>query len=156
MLTFKFLKEDHISQLVSCLSLQRSDYIRHYHPFKFNFDDIKNLVSSAAHDLYIAIFLDSDTSSILIGLLTLRGLDEGYESPMLGLFISQEFSGRGYARYSLHYAEQLCINRGWKRLLLKVDAENTRAMAIYTSIGYTALCKLDDYTLLMAKDIKSL
>lgn len=152
MLVFRGLCLEDVESLVICLKRQRLIYISGYHPFPFEVDYVKNLVVKAMKDQYIGIFYQKENSICsIIGLLTLRGLDEGYEHPMLGIFISEEYSGKGYAKKAINYAESICSSFGYKGIMMKVSGSNSRALKIYLAQGYQQLDLIDSGTILMGK-----
>jgi|LauGreDrversion4_2_1035121.scaffolds.fasta_scaffold16169_4 RimJ/RimL family protein N-acetyltransferase len=152
MLLFRDLRLADAASLVACLKRQRLDYIGGYQPFLFEVECVENLVSSARLDQYIGVFYQATAAScIIIGLLTLRGLDEGYNDPMLGIFIAEEYGGRGYARQALDHAEKFSQSRGHSGLLLKCSIHNARALKLYLKQGYQELRQCDARTILMVK-----
>lgn len=154
MLFFRDLQSTDVLSLVDCLKRQRPEYISGYKPFAFEVDCVASLVSSARFDQYIGIFYQATAASCsIIGLLTLRGLDEGYDDPILGIFISEEYGGRGYARQALKHAEKLSTSRGYSSLLLKCSIYNARALKLYSKIGYHELRRLDAAIILLIKSL---
>lgn len=152
MLLFRDLCLADAASLVACLKRQRLDYTAGYQPFLFEIDCVESLISSARLDQYIGIFCQATaTSCTIIGLLTLRGLDEGYNHPMVGIFIAEEYGGRGYARQALDHAEMFSKTRGYSSLLLKCSIHNARALELYLKQGYQELCQCDARTILMVK-----
>jgi GNAT superfamily N-acetyltransferase len=115
------------------------DYVRFYRPFEFSAEMIERIVWRSAKDQWFMVEIERDSVLLPAGFYTLRGLDEGFADPMYGVFIAEEFSGRGLARLTLAHAEAMCRLNGWPNLLLKVDPANARAFALYEAGGFRFL-----------------
>lgn len=126
--------------LSALLTESPADYVKHFHPFAFDAEAIYEQVRKARADSYFALKVVEDGgSSRLAGFYMLRGLDEGFRSPMYGVFIDRAYGGRGLARLTLAHAEAVCRLRGIGHLLLKVYPQNTRARDLYLASGFTLL-----------------
>lgn len=125
--------------VASLLRSASPEYTRFFHPFAFETQAVSQLTSRAVQDQWFALEIEQGGGSQPAGFYMLRGLDEGYADPMYGVFIAEEFAGCGLARLTLAHAEAQCRLNGWKNLLLKVDAENTRASRLYESFGFQFL-----------------
>jgi ribosomal protein S18 acetylase RimI-like enzyme len=66
----------------------------------------------------------------------LRGWDEGYTVPSLGIAVHPEEQGRGLGRAFMHFLHVAARRRGAERVRLKVYPRNTRALALYRDLGY--------------------
>lgn len=73
----------------------------------------------------------------------LRGLDEGFERPSFGVFVSEDWSGQGLARMALDHAISWCREAGVKKVMLKVAEANLRARKAYSAAGFVSvdICK---------------
>jgi [ribosomal protein S18]-alanine N-acetyltransferase len=76
----------------------------------------------------------------LVGYGMLRGWDDGYDIPNLGVAIDPGQQGRGYGRRLMEFLHRLARQRGAKRIRLRVYPENARAVALYQSLGYSLNC----------------
>ena len=127
----------------TALALLRSaapEYVRFFRPFAFDVETVKRLVGDARNDRWFVIEIArEEAAAIPVGFYMLRGIDEGFEDPMYGIFVAEEFSGLGLARLSLSHAESMCRLNGWPNLLLKVDPANTRAFGLYEASGFRFL-----------------
>jgi ribosomal protein S18 acetylase RimI-like enzyme len=72
----------------------------------------------------------------LVGYGLLRGWDEGYETPSLGIVIDPERQGRGHGRRLMEFLHEIARGRGARRIRLHVHPENVRAVKLYQSLGY--------------------
>ena len=142
-ISFRILNNSDAQSLSNLLLNSSSEYIKYFHPFDFQWLSIQKTLDSAINDKFFGIELKQDNSELnqLIGFYMLRGMDEGYTEPMYGVFITQEWQGKGIARLTLYHAESFCKINLYKRLLLKVNANNKRAKNLYESIGFQFLRK---------------
>ena len=131
---------------VELLRAASSDYVRFFRPFEFERSVVERLVRANRQDRWFAIEISCDGEAAeLAGFYMLRGIDEGFDDPMYGIFIAEEYGGLGLARLSLAHAEAICRLNRWPNLLLKVDPANTRAFALYEASGFRFL-RLDPRT----------
>src|SRR5690242_21202213 len=72
----------------------------------------------------------------VIGYGMLRGWDEGYAIPSLGIAIDPEVRGRGHSRVLMNFLRDVAKQRGAERIRLKVDPQNQSAAELYRSLGY--------------------
>lgn len=72
----------------------------------------------------------------VLGYGMLRGWDEGYEVPSLGIAIHPAARGLGLGRALMLYLHAEARRRGAPRIRLKVYPENTVAVELYRSLGY--------------------
>ncbi len=66
----------------------------------------------------------------------LRGWEEGYVTPSLGLAVARDSQGRGYGRAMMAELERLARERGASEIRLRVHPENERARRLYEGCGY--------------------
>lgn len=121
------------------------DYVKYFSPFKFSSSTIRKILRLAKKDIFFTIKihqnLPSQDQSAIVGFYMLRGLDEGYEDPMYGVFVDQAFSGKGIGRLTISHAESFCKLNNYERLLLKVNPANAAAYYLYKSHGFNILRK---------------
>jgi len=120
------------AELSALLTGSRPDYIAHFHPFDFDEKSVRARLNQARKDLYWSI----RCGEALAGFFMLRGFDEGYERPAFGVFVAEEFSGRGLARRALAEAMKWCETNGVREMLLSVYRENPAAVRIYEEAGF--------------------
>lgn len=140
-INFRILNNSDAEFLSNLLLDSSSEYIKYFHPFDFQRLSIQKVLDSAINDRFFGIELKQNSSELseLIGFYMLRGIDEGYTEPMYGVFISQEWQGKGIARLSLYHAECFCKINSYERLLLKVNPNNHFAKKLYESMGFQFL-----------------
>ena len=72
----------------------------------------------------------------IAGFGMLRGWDEGYEVPSLGLFVSPDHQGKGVGKAIMNHLTKVAVERGCQQIRLTVDADNERAVALYMAQLY--------------------
>lgn len=88
-------------------------------------------------DVHVLVVLrppDTDPLAVAYGLL--RGWDDGYEIPSLGLAVSSAHRGLGFGRLMMEYLHVVARLRGSPAIRLKVYPENVAARRLYVSLGY--------------------
>ncbi len=134
--TIRPFSQGDASPLASVLSHASAAYTRFFHPFVFETEVIADLTANSVIDQWFMIEISDGTVSTPVGFYMLRGMDEGFEDPMYGVFIAESHAGRGLARLTLAHAEAQCRLNGWKNIRLKVDPENARAHQLYLACGF--------------------
>jgi len=115
--------------------LVRADDERWFHPHPLTRAYAQELGAYAGRDLYVLMV---DERQVL-GYGMLRGWDEGFEVPSLGIAISPAHTGRGLGRRMMEFLHEAAAKRGAKKIRLTVDESNLAAIRLYTSLGYTLI-----------------
>jgi ribosomal protein S18 acetylase RimI-like enzyme len=105
---------------------------RFFTPHPFTRDAIVALASHPGKDLYY--LLVDGSRSLAYGLL--RGWNDGYAIPSLGLAVSPSARRQGYGVLMTHFLHAAARQAGANRIRLRVHQENSRAIALYRSCGY--------------------
>jgi ribosomal protein S18 acetylase RimI-like enzyme len=105
---------------------------RYFHPHPFTAEKAKNLCHYEGKDLY---YIALDGTRIL-GYGMLRGWDEGYDIPSLGIVLHPELRGIGLGKLFMHFLHAAAKLRGARRIRLKVYPENEVAVNLYKNLGY--------------------
>ncbi|WP_169054769.1 GNAT family N-acetyltransferase [Azospirillum sp. TSA2s] len=106
---------------------------RLFHPHPFTDDEARKICGEPGRDLYYAVMLDRDE---ILAYGMLRGWNEGFAVPSLGILVSAAWRGHGLGRLlmgQLHMAARL---RNAPRVRLKVYRSNLAAQALYRTCGY--------------------
>jgi ribosomal protein S18 acetylase RimI-like enzyme len=106
---------------------------RFFTPHPFTQEALDGLASQPGQDLYVV--MTSGDQAVAYGLL--RGWNEGYAVPRLGLAVAPTERGRGLGRKMMDFLHGAARSRGADRVSLRVHLENERAVALYRSMGYT-------------------
>lgn len=72
----------------------------------------------------------------VLGYGLLRGWDEGYSIPSLGIALHSSVRGTGFAPALMAFLHAEACHRGAIKVRLRVHAENSRAIALYARLGY--------------------
>ena len=104
----------------------------HFHPHPFTLEEAQQLGSYEGKDLYYV--------AVCRGLVQaygmLRGWDEGYEVPSLGIAVHPEFRGMNLGETMTRFLHSSARQRGARSVRLKVYSQNIAARSLYEKIGY--------------------
>lgn len=126
------LDHSNLSKLLDFLNANsnlRNDY---FYPHPFTQDYLIYLLINRTRDYYSMILLDGKV--VAYGIL--RGWDEGYQTPSLGVAVDKDYRGQGLATLMCHYLHQVAKVRGCERVRLRVIKGNDKAKALYEKLGY--------------------
>jgi len=108
----------------------KEDY-NFFHPHPLNWESLKSIINKKNKDVYVIVFDER-----LIGYGILRGWDDGYEIPSLGILISKHFRGKGYSIPFMNYLHKISKERESNQIRLTVYKENKTAVSLYNKLGY--------------------
>lgn len=109
-----------------------SGVAQYFHPHPFTPEEAESRTRYTGADLYYALLVDGEMAAY--GML--RGWDEGYEVPSLGIAVDPRWQGKGYGRLLMTFLHAAARARGARQIRLKVYEDNARALALYRSLGY--------------------
>jgi ribosomal-protein-alanine N-acetyltransferase len=105
---------------------------RSFHPHPLTEAEAARVARNAGGDVYsIAIAGDR-----VVGYGLLRGWDEGYVVPSLGIAVHPTARGLGVGRALMIHLHEEARKRNAPSIRLKVYPTNTPALALYESLGY--------------------
>lgn len=104
----------------------------HFRPHPFTPEFAQTLSCYQGMDLYYVLV----GSSKVVGYGMLRGWDEGYQIPSLGIAIHPEYRGKHFGGLMMGFLHAAARFHGARRVRLKVYAENESALAMYRKLGY--------------------
>jgi ribosomal protein S18 acetylase RimI-like enzyme len=119
-----------LTQFFQEIVLEKDDNFFHPHPL--NSRQAEKIASYQGQDLY---FLQTKANEIT-GYGMLRGWDEGFPAPSLGVAIHPSFRMQGLAKKFLVFMHQKAKEKGAKKIRLTVYANNIAAIKLYRSFGY--------------------
>jgi GNAT superfamily N-acetyltransferase len=122
---------------------------RWFHPHPLTAAEAARLCAYEGRDLYYAAA--AGESVLAYGLL--RGWDEGYAVPSLGVAVHPNARGLGLARTFMGFLHAAAGLRGAKKVRLKVYPDNGPARRLYERLGYR-LAPADDGQLLGFLDLE--
>jgi len=112
--------------------LRAQEIDKFFHPHPLTAEEAPKRAAYHGRDFY-GVFMEG---TAVVGYGMLRGWDEGYQVPSLGIVIDPAAQGRGYGRLLMESLHATARQRGASRIRLKVYPDNTRAVALYRSMGY--------------------
>jgi len=103
-----------------------------FRPHAFSPEVARRIAEYSGADVY-AILLDGG-SPVAYGML--RGWDEGYSTPSVGIAVRIGARRKGYGRLLMAHLHGVARARGAIQLRLRVHPNNVGARRLYESIGY--------------------
>jgi ribosomal-protein-alanine N-acetyltransferase len=113
--------------------LRQAEYDKYFHPHPLTADEAERLCQYTGKDLYY-IMVASDK---VVGYGMLRGWDEGYEIPSLGIAIHPRARGKGLGKALMYFLHVVARWRGSPKIRLTVDRDNVAAVSLYKELGYS-------------------
>ena len=93
---------------------------------------IRAMIGAVDRDLY---YLATEREKVLAyGLL--RGWDEGFAIPSLGVAVHPDARGTGLGRLMMDFLHLAAARRGAGKVRLRVQRSNSRAISLYDALGY--------------------
>jgi len=103
-----------------------------FHPHPLTVEYAAYLCERETRDIYL-VGVEPE-AVVAYGLL--RGWDEGYETPSLGIAVRPDQRGKGVARKMMLRLHEAAAERGATAVRLTVSHNNTTAIGLYESLGY--------------------
>jgi len=103
-----------------------------FHPHPFTEDVITDLIKHVHKDVYCVLVEGRQ----ILGYGMLRGWDEGFEIPSLGIAIHPAARGNGLGKVLMQILHVCAMRKGAATVRLRVKSENTRAANLYQHLGY--------------------
>jgi ribosomal protein S18 acetylase RimI-like enzyme len=103
-----------------------------FHPHPFTRAEAERLCRYTGKDLYCVL----SYSDRILGYGMLRGWDQGYTIPSLGIFIRDEAQCMGLGKLMMLYLHAAARFKGADSIRLKVYEHNDRAKRLYEQLGY--------------------
>jgi ribosomal protein S18 acetylase RimI-like enzyme len=94
--------------------------------------EAKRIAEYSGRDVYVVGLLDD----VIAAYGMLRGWDEGFETPSLGIAVLRAARRHGLGRQLMGRLHELALAAGSRRVMLHVDPENKPAIALYLRFGY--------------------
>lgn len=103
-----------------------------FHPHPFDKTKAEELGRYKGLDLYVV----QTANDQICGYGMLRGWDEGYSTPSLGIIIHPGHRGKGLGEHFMDFLHDQARKKGAKKIRLKVYPDNKGAKALYIKKGY--------------------
>ena len=125
----------HVHDLLAFLTrLAAAGDGRWFHPHPFTREAVEQLAAPGRGDEYHVWTAGRNGPVVAYGML--RGWDEAYTMPSLGIAVDPQYRGQGIGRRLITHLHVIAAARGAGTVRLKVDRSNTTAIALYRSFGY--------------------
>lgn len=103
-----------------------------FHPHPLTAEEAQKRAAYQGRDFYCVLVLDAE----IVGYGMLRGWDEGYEIPSIGVVVDPAVKGRGYGRSLMKFLRAEARARGANRLRATVNPDNIKMVAYCRAQGY--------------------
>lgn len=103
-----------------------------FHPHPLTDKEAVERSNYGGRDFYCVMLQDNKA----IGYGMLRGWDEGYAVPSLGIALDPSTRGQGNSRILMNFLHDTAKKRGATKIRLKVNSNNRPAIELYRSLGY--------------------
>jgi [ribosomal protein S18]-alanine N-acetyltransferase len=113
-------------------ALEKQGDTPHFHPHPFTAEEARKRCLYTGRDLYYVAV----TGKQVLAYGMLRGWDEGYEIPSLGIAVHPNARGMKLGLGMMHFLHSAARQRGAKQVRLKVHQHNIGARSLYEQIGY--------------------
>lgn len=104
----------------------------HFHPHPFSDTEAERICTLAGNDKYVGLRSGGDFR----GYGMLRGWNDGFSIPSLGIYVAPELRGTGAARLLMQHLHLIAKLSGVTQVRLSVYKENLSAYRLYESMGY--------------------
>lgn len=132
-LEIRRLRRDLFVPFLEFLSgIETSDDKEFFSPHPFTPEYAKKICGSKGRDLYVVVVNELK----IIGYGMLRGWDEGYDIPAVGIFIAKEYRSKGIGELLMNYMKLSAQLRGAPSIRIKVHQDNHSATKLYKKLGY--------------------
>lgn len=108
------------------------NYAQYYYPYSLTSETAKKLCSLSGKDMHY-VLTDNET---ILGHGMLRGWDEGYSVPSLGIVVHPGIANKGLGTMLVRFLHSAAWMRGCSKVRLSVHKENSVAINIYKKLGY--------------------
>lgn len=105
---------------------------RFFHPHPFTDEAARERMRYEGKDVYCAALVGDRV--LAYGML--RGWDEGFEVPSLGVVVRADARGLGLGKALVEFLHSEARRRGAAKVRLRVYPDNAIALALYRSLGY--------------------
>lgn len=116
-----------------------------FHPHAADVESLRSFAAQPGDDLYV-VFVEGDDVRAY-GLL--RGWNEGYDVPSLGIAVHPDARATGLGRLVMEYLEAMARHRGAPSIRLRVHKDNARVIDMYERRGYAMQPDAGDARLLV-------
>jgi ribosomal protein S18 acetylase RimI-like enzyme len=124
----------HVHELVGFLGrLAAGGDGRQFHPHPFTHEAVEPLAAGRGDEYHV---LTAGREGPVVAYGMLRGWEEGYTVPSLGIAVDGAWRGMGIGSRLVTHLHAIAAARGAGTVRLKVYRSNTAAIGLYQSFGY--------------------
>ena len=113
-------------------ALEQAGDDRRFKPHPFTDKAVKERLNYKGKDYYCLLVDESE----VVGYGMLRGWDEGYDIPSLGIAVRPGLQGTGRGRSIMQHLHDEARRLGAKKIRLRVKKDNEPAIRLYREFGY--------------------
>lgn len=103
-----------------------------FHPHQLTWGALKTILFTKSKDCYL-LMVDK---GLILGYGLLRGWDEGFKIPSLGILIDKNNRGKGLSKILVNKLHEIAKERGSDKIRLSVYVDNLKAISLYKKLGY--------------------
>ena len=107
-----------------------------FHPFDLNAETARQISLRPGLDRYFGAF---SANNEMLAMSMLRGWNEGFDIPSLGMFVDHESQGDGIGRSLLDETLAAARRMHCQKVRLSVSKSNVAAVNLYVSRGFVAV-----------------
>ena len=120
--------------LVSLFSdLKKEGVIKYFRPHPLTEEEARKKCNYNGKDAYYVCLQRGKA----IAYCMLRGWDQGNDIPRLGVAVHPDFRGKGLGELCVRFLHIAARLKGASKVSLTVHHENTKAIKLYSKLGYT-------------------
>lgn len=116
--------------------LAGTDYVKYYHPFPLTREAARKLCGTPTLDHHYILVDVSKPTDEIVGHGMLRGWNEGYDIPSLGIVIHPNLSGLGVGKMFVQFLHIMAWLQGCQYVRLTVPKQHVGAVKLYERLGY--------------------
>lgn len=113
-------------------ALNSEEDVRYFHPHPLTAGEAERLCNYLGRDLYYICV----RGKRILGYAILRGWDEGYEVPSLGVAVHPNVRNMGIGTMLVSFLHVVARCRGVRKIRIKVYFDNKIALNLYKKMGY--------------------
>jgi GNAT superfamily N-acetyltransferase len=107
-------------------------YENTFHPHALTAEAAERICAYDGKDFYCVLLKDGHA----MGYGLLRGWDEGYRIPRLGIALAPQSKGSGFGECLMNFLHAVAKSKGSDEIQLRVYKENQPAISLYKKLGY--------------------
>jgi ribosomal protein S18 acetylase RimI-like enzyme len=113
--------------------LQEAGDAKYFHPHPLTYEEAERRCQYEGDDIYYVLV----EGNRVLGYGMLRGWDEGYNVPSLGIALHPSIRGIGVGEMFVRFLHVAARRKGARKVRLKVYRDNVAAIKLYKKVGYS-------------------